>query len=75
MESKFDIRHNKLLLHTALGQGEPILCPNSCPFAYGCGLHVSNPITQTASRSVQPFLHTWPQCLYTLYNGTPLSPS
>jgi len=31
--------------------------------------------TQTASRSVQPFLHSSPQSVPILYNGTPLSPS
>jgi len=29
----------------------------------------------TASRSVQPFLYTWPQSVPILYNGTSLSPS
>jgi len=29
---------------------------------------------QTASRSVQPFLHRWPQSVPILYNGTPLPP-
>ena len=31
------------------------------------------PTTQTASRSVQPFLHRWPQSVPILYNGMPLS--
>ena len=35
----------------------------------------SEPITQTASPLVQPFLHRWPQSFPILYNGTPLSPS
>jgi len=35
----------------------------------------SEPISQTASRSVQPFLHRWPQSVLILYNGTPLFPS
>jgi len=35
----------------------------------------SEPTTQTASRSVQPFLHGWPQHVRILYNGTFLSPS
>ena len=30
--------------------------------------------TQTVSRSVQPFLHRWPQSVHILYNGTPISP-
>ena len=33
------------------------------------------PTTQTASLSVQSFLHRWPQSLPILYNGMPLSPS
>jgi len=32
----------------------------------------SEPITQAASRSVQPFSHRGPQSVPTLYNGTPL---
>ena len=32
------------------------------------------PTNQTASLSVQPFLHSWPQTVPILYNGTPLSP-
>jgi len=35
----------------------------------------SKPKTQTASRSVQPFLHSSPQSVPILHNGTPLSPS
>jgi len=35
----------------------------------------SKPTTQTASRSVQPFLHSSPQNVPILYNGPPLSPS
>ena len=31
--------------------------------------------TQTANRSVQPFLHSWRQNVPILYNGMPLSPS
>jgi len=38
-------------------------------------LGASEPITQTASRSVQPFLHRWPQSVPILYNGTPPSSS
>jgi len=33
------------------------------------------PTTQTASRSVQLFLHRWLQSIPIIYNGTPLSPS
>jgi len=33
------------------------------------------PTTQTASRSVQPCLHRWPQSVPILYNGRPGSPS
>ena len=32
----------------------------------------SKPKTQTASRSVQPFSHRWPQSVPILYNGTPI---
>jgi len=35
----------------------------------------SEPTTQTASRSVQPFLHMGPQSAPILYNAMPLSPS
>jgi len=31
--------------------------------------------TQTASRSIQPLLHRWPQCPYTLQWGAPFCPS
>jgi len=31
--------------------------------------------TQTAPRSVQPFLHIWPWSVPILYNGSPISPS
>ena len=34
----------------------------------------SKPTTQSASRSVQSFLHIWPQSVPILYHGTPLSP-
>ena len=34
----------------------------------------SEPTIQTASRSVEPFLHRWPQSVPILHNGTPLSP-
>jgi len=33
----------------------------------------SEPTNQTASLSVQPFLHRWPQSVPIFYNGTPLS--
>jgi len=33
------------------------------------------PKTQTALRSVQPFLHRWPQSVPILYNGSPVSSS
>jgi len=32
-------------------------------------------ITQTAPRSVQPWLHRWPQTVPILYSGSPVSPS
>jgi len=34
----------------------------------------SEPTTQTASRSVRPFLHRWQQSVPILYNGAPFSP-
>jgi len=34
-------------------------------------LGLSEPITQTASRSVQPYLHRWTQIVPILYNGRP----
>jgi len=33
------------------------------------------PTTQRAPRSVEPFLHRWPQSVPILYNGLPVSPS
>jgi len=35
----------------------------------------SEPITQTASRPLQPFMHRWPQSALIFYSGLPLSPS
>jgi len=52
---------------TSLSTARPHLTHNS----YG----PSEPKTQRASRSVQPFLHRWPQSVLILYNWTPLSPS
>jgi len=44
---------------------------NSGPRLTHDSLGPSKPITQTASRSVQPFLHPWPQCPYPLQWGAP----
>ena len=53
--------------------------PQNCPFPWRSGPHItqdslgpSEPTTQTAYRSVQPFLYRWPQSVPVLYNGTPL---
>jgi len=68
-------------------QKVPILY-SGCPFPKNCpypwrdlephpphdSLGPSEPITQTASRSVQPFLHRRPQGVPILYNGMPISP-
>jgi len=69
-------------------QSVPILyngCPLSPKIAHSHGdldphirhnrLNPSEPTDQTASLSVQPFLHRWLQNVPILYNGTPLSPS
>jgi len=62
-----------------LYNGQPF--PQNCPFSWGSGspsihdsLGESEPIVQTASRSVQPFLHRWPQSVPLLYNGPLLPP-
>jgi len=53
--------------HSRVSSGMPghVLFPNNCPFALGiwapsniCSLGSPYPITQTASRSVQPLLHS-----------------
>jgi len=57
-------------------QSVPIFAPN-CPFLWGDldphlthdSLGPSKPITQTASRSVQPFLYSSPQSVPVIYNG------
>jgi len=56
--------------------------PPELPLPMGSGHHLTHdslgpcePKTQTASRSVQPFLHRWPQSVPILYNGSPISPS
>jgi len=57
-----------------------ILFPNNCPFAWWiCTTYLVHNflgpyklITQTASRSVRPFLHSSPPSIPVLYNGTPL---
>jgi len=70
-------------LHS-LWQKVPILCngrpfPLKLPLPMGIWHHPTRflgPIrayNQMASRSVQPFLHRWPQSVPILYNGTPLS--
>jgi len=62
------------------------LFPKNCPLPMGDldphlindSLVQSKPTIQTVSRSVQPFLHRWPQTVPILYNGIigmPLSPS
>jgi len=60
----------------------PILCngrpfPQNCPFPREIwtahdSLGPSQPTNQTASLSVQPFLHRWPQSVPIPHNGTPL---
>jgi len=63
-----------------LYNGRPF--PKNCPFPRGIRTHVrhdsfdpSEPTDQTASLSVQPFSHRWPQSVpYILYNVTPSFP-
>jgi len=57
-----------------------VLSPNNFPFSRGSGPHLIHAslrppesITQTASRSVQPFVHKSRQSLAILYNRPPLS--
>jgi len=61
-----------------------VLSTNNCPFARRSGPYLirnivpwapPEPITQTASRSIQPFLHRSRQSVAILYNGTLLPPS
>jgi len=47
---------------------------NVHPRSNTCFLGPPESTTQTASRSVQPFLHSSQQKVPTLYNGPPLSP-
>jgi len=46
-----------------------------CPHLIHAWLGPSEFSTQTASRSVQPFLHSSPQSVPILYNGPPFPPS
>jgi len=57
--------------HDRVSSGMPghVLSPNNCLFAWGIWVHIlhaslgpAESITQTASRSVQPFLHSSRQC-------------
>jgi len=52
----------------------PLLMGGSGPHLTHNSLGHSEPRIQMASRSVQPFLHKWPQSVPILYNGTPLCP-
>jgi len=73
------------LLHSSrqkvpmLNNGRPF--PKIAPSHVGLDPHLihdslgqSEPTVQTASRSVQPFSHRWPQSVPILYNGPPLHP-
>ena len=62
-----------------VGHARACLSPNNCPLGWGiwaasnaCFLSQPESTTQTASRSVQPFLHSSRQSVSTLYNGPPL---
>jgi len=49
-------------------------CPQNCPFPWGSwslSFGLSKPTTQTASQSIQPFLHSSLQNISILYNGPP----
>ena len=79
--SRFCTAHGRKSLYFATGA--PF--PQNCPFPWGSGppiryliydsLGQSEPTTQTASRSVQPFLLRWPQCPYTSQWDAPSPPS
>jgi len=68
---------------TAVSSGIPghVLSPKNCLFAWGSGpsfntipsVHPS--LTQMASRSVQPFLHSAQQTVSILHNGRPFPPT
>jgi len=73
-ESKFDIRHDKRLLHT--GMTFPLKVAPSHgdvdrPHLIYASLGPPDSASQTASRSVQPFLHSALQSVPILYNGPP----
>jgi len=61
--------------------GDPF--PKNCPFSWGDldphlthnSLGQSKSTVQTASWSVQPFLHRWPQSVPVVYNSPPLFPT
>ena len=75
--------------HLCTAQGRKSLCfrmggsfPQNCTFSWGDldphlnhdSLGQSKPTIQTASRSVQPFLHRWLQSVPIVYNGSPIPP-
>ena len=53
----------------------PLPMGNLKPHLTHDSLGPSKPTNQTASRSIQLFLHEWSQSVPILYNGMPLSPS
>jgi len=76
--SHFCTVHGRKFLYFTMGNPFPQNCPShgrSKPHLTHDSLGHSEQTLETASRSVQPFLHKWPQSGPILYNGTPLSPS
>jgi len=76
--SHFGTVHGRKSLHFYNGRPFPkkiaLTHWGSGPHLTHDSLGSSEPMTQTAFRSVQPFLHRWPQSVPILYNGTPLPP-
>jgi len=76
--SHFCTAHCRKSLYFTMG--DPLL--QNCPFSWGTSgpnlahdsLGHSEPTIQTASQSVQPFSHRWPQSVPILYNGRPFPP-
>jgi len=71
---RFCTAHSRKSVYFTMGDSFPKIAPSHG----GSGAHLtrdslgpSEPTTQTASRSVQPFLHRWPQCPCTLHRFPP----
>jgi len=76
--SRFRTVDRRTSLYCTMGASFPQNCPfpqgDLEPYVTHNSMGLSELITQTASRSVEPFLHRWPQGVPILYNGTPFPP-